>query len=309
MLTITTDLLVSNRVSCPVCRSKDRAILIRARHNSPNFLKFIKFERFYGKEFYDSYHNGPAKELVFEVAECNNCHFLYLTEVLSDTGMDLLYNEWLDKEQLRKYYANMPYNIYEELMLSVIKKKFRNKRKLNVMDFGAGYGNFCFISTKLGISTYAFDLSTDKNEHMENRGVAIINNLENFHGFFNFIYVNQVAEHVSNPLGMLSNLRECLADDGIMYVATPDCKNAKKELKENGLSGDLFKWISPHQHINAFTNKTLRLLGQKAGLQPLSAADFLTWLNPALRPAELMYTVKRVLKNSSVGTAIFFKKS
>ena len=77
MLTITTELLVSSRVSCPVCRSKERTILVKARHDSPNFLKFIKNERFYGKEFYDSYNNGPVKELLFEVAECKNCHFLY----------------------------------------------------------------------------------------------------------------------------------------------------------------------------------------------------------------------------------------
>jgi len=312
MLTITTELLVSSRVSCPVCRSKERTILVKARHDSPNFLKFIKNERFYGKEFYDSYNNGPVKELLFEVAECKNCHFLYLTQVLSDTGMDLLYNEWLDKELLKGYYANMPYNIYEELMLSVINKAFKKKKKrkkLKVMDFGAGYGNFCSIATKLGINTYAFDLSTDKNEHMENMGVTIINNLQEFRGSFDFIYVNQVAEHVSSPGGMLSNLRECLADDGFMYVATPDSKNAKKELMKNGLSSDFFKFISPHQHINAFTNRTLRLLGQNIGLKPFTMFDFMTWLNTSLSSAELKYVIKRIIKNSSVGTAIFFKKS
>ena len=308
-MTINSDSLVINRPSCPVCRSKERSILVRSRHDDESFLDFIKFERFYGKSFYDSYHNGTLKELLFEVAECSNCRFMYLTQVLSDTGMGMLYNEWLDKELLKEYYITMPYNYHERTMLALIKKTFGKKRQLKVMDFGAGYGNFCLNSTKSGFNTYAFDLSTDKNDHMEDMGVTIVNNLDKFHGFFDFIYVNQVAEHVSDPGGMLKNLQECLTDSGLMYVATPDCKNAKKELEENGLSGAFFKYLSPHQHINGFTNSTIRLLGLNAGLKPLSMGDFLSWFNTSLNLSELKYLAKRVVKNSSYGTAIFFKKS
>src|SRR5882762_2354488 len=92
--------LVTKRQSCPVCRSQNRQILFSTKHDSPGFIDYIKFEPYFGKAFYDAYNNGPAKELLYEIAECDNCHFIYLTEVLNDTGMGLLYNEWLDKEML-----------------------------------------------------------------------------------------------------------------------------------------------------------------------------------------------------------------
>ncbi len=52
-----------------------REILFSAKHNSPGFIDFIKYEAYYREAFYDAYNNGPAKELLYEIAECNDCHF------------------------------------------------------------------------------------------------------------------------------------------------------------------------------------------------------------------------------------------
>lgn len=302
----TKDDLVIDRQFCPVCKSGSRSVLFSAKHNSPGFLDFIKFEEFYSKAFYDSYSNGPLKELLFEIAECNNCHNIYLTQVLNDKGMELLYNEWLDKDLLKVYYSNQEHSTYEETMLRVIKKHFRKKDKINILDFGAGYGNFCSIATGLGLNTYAFDLSTDKNDHLNNMGVTIINNFDKYKGYFDFIYINQVFEHVSDPGGILNSLRQCLTDDGLLFMSVPNCKDVKKILKEEGLSHKLFRLISPHQHINGFNNGSLKIFGTKAGLKPLSMFDFLGMLNTSFNINELKFLVKKVIKNSKYGTGLFF---
>ncbi len=303
------DSLNINRNICPVCKAADRSILLSVKHNSPGFLDFIKFEKYFSASFYDGYNNGFLGEMLYEVAECNSCHFIYLTEVLNETGMGILYNEWLDKELLKEYYGNIPHNTYEETMLRVIKKIYNKKSQVNIMDFGAGYGNFCSISTKIGFNTYAFDLSDDKNDHIKNMGVTIINNLENYIGFFDFIYVNQVFEHVSDPGGILKKLQQCLTNKGLIYLAVPDCNDAKKFLKEEGLSNNFFKFLSPHQHINGFTNNTLRLLGINAGLKPLSMGDFLFMFNKSLNLVELKFLIKKTIKNSRFSTGLFFKKN
>ena len=191
--------LTENRSNCPVCQSANKSILISLKHNSQGFIDFIKFEPFYSKSFYENYHNGPLNEFLYEVAECNDCHFIYLTQILSDVGMGQLYNDWLDKNLLKEYYSKLEYNTYEETMLSLLKKSYRKNEKINLIDFGAGYGNFCSIAIKLKFTTYAFDLSDDKNEHLDSMGVTIINNLDKYNTFFDFIYVNQVFEHVADP--------------------------------------------------------------------------------------------------------------
>jgi len=301
--------IVQNRISCPVCNSNNYSILHSSKHDAPGFLDFIKFEKYYGKAFYRSYDSCLLKELVFNIAECNNCHFVFLTEVLNNEGMGLLYNEWLDSELLRVHYANLEHPVYHETLIKIIKKYFRKRNKINVMDFGAGYGNFCSITTKLGFNTYAFDLSSDKNDHMNNMGVTIIGSFDKYQSFFDLIWVNQVFEHLANPGEVLKNLAGCLKENGLIYIAVPDCKDVKSILTNEGLSNRLFKLISPHQHINAFNNKTLKLLGTNAGLKPLSAFDFLKFYNPGLNFEELKVLTKKTIKNSAFSTGLFFKKA
>lgn len=300
--------LIINRQSCPVCQSKNRTILFSAKHDSPRFIDFIKFEAYFGETFYNAYNNDAAKELLYEIAECNNCHFIYLTEVLSDMGMGLLYNEWLDKEMLKVHYSKLPYSPYQENMLGILKKHFRKKQQPNLMDFGAGYGNFVAMSVKKDFKTYAFDLSSDKNDFMDSMGVTIINDLAKYKNYFNVIWVNQVFEHVSDPLTIVKQLKESLTDDGLIYIAVPDCSNIKKILSQKGLSHDLFRLLSPHQHINAFTNNTLQLLGTNSGLQPLGLADYFKLYNTKLNFAELKILVKKTIKNSGASTGLLFKK-
>lgn len=301
--------LVTNRTSCPICQSSDKKILLSKTHNSEGFMDFIRFEKYYSKELYAGYETGPLGALLFEVAECNSCHFIYLTEVLSDYGMGLLYNEWLDKEMLKVHYSKLPYSNYEETLLRTIKKHFKNKSKVSVMDFGAGYGNFCSIASKLGFNTYAFDISADKNDFMNNMGVTIINNLDKFQQFFDFIWVNQVFEHVSDPLSIVKQLQQSLAKDGLIFIAVPDCTNVKNILQQEGLSQNFFRKISPHQHINGFSNSTLQLLGINAGLKPLGFFDFFTLYNTSLNLNELKFLVKKTIKNSGASTGLFFKKA
>lgn len=301
--------LVVNRDTCPLCKSKDRTILFSAKHNSPGFMDFIKYEAYYGAAFYNAYNNSIVSELLYEPAQCNRCHFIYLTEVLSDMGMGLLYNEWLDKEMLRVHYSKLPHIIYHEHIVSILRKHFRAKQQPTLMDFGAGYGRFVEMSVQKGFKTFAFDISADKNDFMDNMGVTILNNLTNYKNYFNVIWVNQVLEHVSDPLSIVKTLADSLTEDGYIYIAVPDCTTVKKLIAQKPLSQEQFKLLSPHQHINAFTNETLKLLGTNSGLTPLGMVDFFRLYNLKLTPAELKFLVKKTIKNSGASTGLLFKKN
>ncbi len=69
-------------------------------------------------------------------------------------------------------------------MLGLMKKHFRKNQQPTLMDFGAGYGVFAGMSVKKGFKTYAFDLSTDKNDFMDSMGVTIINDLNKLQKLF-----------------------------------------------------------------------------------------------------------------------------
>jgi SAM-dependent methyltransferase len=297
------------RKACPVCHGSKRHVLLESLHNTPDFLNFIKCEKYYGDSYYNSYHQSAVKDLHFQAVVCDDCEMIYLTEVLNDHGMSILYNDWLDKILLRQHYENLPVNPYEEIILGVIKKsKARAGQSLRVMDFGAGYGKFCKVAVRLGYSTFAYDISDDKNDHMDGLGITITSNLEQYNQFFDFIWVNQVFEHLAEPGEILLNLKKALKPDGIIFISVPNCKNIRQIISQKGFGNELKQLLSPHQHINAFTNHSLRQLGERHGLQPLQWPDFLRMYNFKLNKKELIYLTKTLLKNSKKGTDIFFKK-
>ena len=223
--------------------------------------------------------------------------------------MGLLYNEWLDKEMLKVHYSKLPHIPYHEYMLGIMKKHLRKKQQPTLMDFGAGYGVFCGMAVKKGFKTYAFDLSNDKNDFMDSMGVTLINDLSKYKNYFNAIWVNQVLEHIADPLSIVKQLKESLADDGLIYISVPDCSSIKKIISEKVLSNNLFRLLSPRQHINAFTNSTLKMLGTNSGLEPLSMTGYLKLYNTKLNMAELKILIKKTIKNSGASTGLLLKRN
>lgn len=302
--------LYKKRLNCPICQSADLSVIYSIQTKTPEFTKFLKLEKFYSENFYKLIQNGLLKEVVFEIVKCNKCNFIFQSNVLNDEGMFLLYNHWLDKELLLKYYSEMKPNEYEKALLKVIKKVFKKENNINILDYGAGYGNFCALSKKLGFNTFAFDLSNDKNEYIiSDIGVNKISNLNDYELFFDFIFVNQVFEHVSDPLNILKKLKNSLSHKGIIYISVPDCNRIEETIKNNGLTEELFMQLSPQQHINAFNNKTLLKLGYEAGLRQLNIFDFLNLYRTSLSKKEITLLIKLGIKSLLIkGTSLFFYK-
>lgn len=302
--------LFIKRSSCPICQNSDLSVLFNVQQKSPDFFDFLKIEKFYSKKFYEAYFNGLLDEIVFEIVKCKKCNFIFQSEVLNRVGMSILYNEWLDKDLLLKFYSDLKPDLYQYNMLKIIKKIYKNKMIVNVMDFGAGYGNFCVLSSELGFNTYSFELSNDKNNHLSNLGIKIINDLDHFQSFFDFIFINQVLEHISNPTEILTKLHNCLSPDGIIFISVPNCQYIGDTIKNYGLSNELFLQISPHQHINAFNYKTVILLGRVSGLKEFNMIDFLMLYNWTLTTSEMKLLLKAAIKSSICnGTSLFFHKN
>lgn len=302
--------IYNKRQNCPVCQSSEFLVLFSILAKTSEFLNFLKLEEFYSKIFWDDYKNGLLEDVIFEIVKCRKCSFTFQRETLNNEGMSLLYNQWLDKDKLLEYYANLKTDKSQQYLLKIIKNYFKNKSNINVMDYGAGYGNFCSLSINLGFNTYAFDLSDDKNNHLSSHlGIKIISDLTNFDSFFDFIFINQVFEHVQNPVEILKSLQKILTDEGIIFISVPNCRHLEETIKNQGLSNELFMQLSPQQHINAFNNKTLALLGRKSGLKEFNIVDFLKLYNRSLSKDEIKLLLKATIKSAiGSGTSLFFRK-
>lgn len=107
------------------------------------------------------------------------------------------------------------------------------KRGGRVLDVGCGYGDQLFYFKERGYKVYGLEpsrhratfasrlLGTDiLNSPVE--GDEVRRNLRQLGGKFDVIYLNQVFEHLYDPLSVAKLLREFLDDDGVLMIGVPD---------------------------------------------------------------------------------------
>lgn len=261
------------RDCCPLCESTSNRILCEIPYHDQRLATFIG-------QFYQG--RVPLESLAsgnYRVVACTNCDFIYQDPVLDEAGMQALYVNWIDQAQSlqKKQTANSRlYSQYAGQVHTLSRMIDKRPDQIRVLDFGMGWGYWSRMAQAHGLNVVGYELSALRVEHAREMGVRAIDDLAVVDDDFDFIYVNQVFEHLSNPVQTLQALCQRLKPAGFVYIRVPDGRGVASGLARQGWTPDLDA-IHPLEHINCFTRKTLIELGARAGLQPFSPPLRLNW--------------------------------
>lgn len=82
---------------------------------------------------------------------------------------------------------------------------------------------------------------------------------------YDLVWLNNVLEHVADPVGLLTSLRQLMAPKGILVVTVPNDGSAYQEnLLEHGDIPDRF-WIAIPDHLAYFTYDSLACTAEATG--------------------------------------------
>ena len=215
----------------------------------------------------------------YRVVVCTNCDFIYQDPVLNEAGMQALYVNWIGHEQSLQKKQTAKSKLYRQYAGQVgTLSRIIDKRpdQTRVLDFGMGWGYWSRMAQAHGLNVVGYELSAQRIEHARKMGITVIDDLTVVEDDFDFIYANQVFEHLPNPLQTLQALCQRLKATGIVYIRVPDGRGVARGLAQRSWAPDLDA-IHPLEHINCFTRKTLIELGARAGMQPFSPPLRLGW--------------------------------
>ena len=125
------------RIKCPFCGSKILRSIYKKNYLSVDIKNFLKKP---SKSF--SFKNSRKKN--FEVIECLNCTGIFQKNILNKFYNKQFYEKYVphkfafNKKKKIRHYLNKVYN-YE---YSNIKKYFKNKIEIKVLEIGAGWGHW-----------------------------------------------------------------------------------------------------------------------------------------------------------------------
>jgi SAM-dependent methyltransferase len=166
-------------------------------------------------------------------------------------------------------------------------KKWKAKGRL--LDIGCATGFFINgIKNNSDWDVYGIEFGKDAVEYARGLGLNVkhgdITNADYPDECFDFIHLNNVLEHVTNPLGMLSECRRIIKKDGKFFLSVPNGYNDSLSLI-NFYEQEMKPARSKDGHIFFFSKKTLEILFGKTGFRIESKKT---------------YSIKRGLRNTGI---------
>jgi SAM-dependent methyltransferase len=209
---------------------------------------------------------GYARRGPWSYLRCPACGLVLLHPVPDETALRAYYNDayQVNFDSYFKGVRRRSGTILEELS-----KQFPNRGRL--LEVGCSYGGFMAEARRDGWDVTGIELSeTAARYAREQLGLRVLSgsvhdNLQQLGGGYQVVALFHVIEHVPNPVQLLEMCRRLIKPRGLLALKTPNVASFIARL-----TGASWHWISPPAHLYLYSPKTLSLLLEKSGYQPLT---------------------------------------
>ena len=213
----------------------------------------------------------------FILLKCKNCEFIWQKNVPNKSFINKIYDQIIDrnksfnKAMFKLSRKQIQKNRYEILFI----KNFLKKNKLNILDFGSGWGEWLKSLESLSVKRYGFEISQIRKKYLKSLGVKVLDDksISKFKNYFDYIRLEQVLEHVDDLNFTMKNLSKIIKKGGVLFIGVP---NGNNEINHNNIIVKKGP-IQPLEHLNCFNNRSLKLLAKKHGFRSVSALE--TFIN------------------------------
>jgi len=218
---------------------------------------------------------GALADKPYEVRQCAASGLHFQTWVMDDSELAGLYSPTVDQGYFHNEIAGQKLHWFAHLTEEIlVMRQMVAARRPVVLDFGCNWGKWASMALAHGCEVYAVEVNRDAAAFCAARGIKIISRAQMRELRFDFINVDQVMEHLSDPLGVARDLAACLKPDGYMKWSTPDNPRLPRLLRAAQIRGDnavldakTIDPLAPLEHVNLFSNASLRFLGAQVGLR------------------------------------------
>jgi len=294
----------SKTLNCKICKKKAKSIY---QKKYTDIVIVSYFKRYYGKKKF-KFFKDRLKNINFDLIKCNKCKFIWQKNSPNEKLSYDLYEKIIDKK--------------ESLLKSKNKFKQRHQKnkneiyfivnqfqatKVNILDFGAGWGHWLNSGDKSKFNPYALEMSHSRKKYISNLGIKVINydDVSNYKNFFHFIRLDQVVEHLSDFKLVFKLIKKLAKKDCIFYLSVPDGKSIiqnKSNIKiEKGA-------VQPLEHLNCFSRYSLIKLLSMQGFKKITLFEiFFMHIKNLLKGKICISLFMRDIRDCFFSTSIKFK--
>lgn len=162
--------------------------------------------------------------------------------------------------------------------MSTLLKLVNCSKQPRLLDFGAGAGRWTRAAAKCGFDVVAYEPSLERayGNRLPSDSFEMVTDLRSVEdGSFDAINIEQVLEHVQNPLETLLDLSRLCHADTVLRISVPNILRPQEGLRcwsNWPYDGHRVHTLSPFEHLHGFTPRSLRSVVMLAGFRPFYTA-------------------------------------
>lgn len=245
---------------------------------------------------FDDRYGYPDK---FELQKCEKCNHISLNIEKTKINFDSLYGEYYPRKNLTsldvrngsRKIAGLKNKIKLYLEGLSNQGQIYAESGMKVLDFGCGAGYSLVEMSEIGVDCYGIEADTNVKIIGEELGLKLhVGTLEDspFKNIkFDLIILNQVLEHVADPIQLIDKFKSMLSEKGIIVISVPNVDSIYRKIFG-------FKWINWHipYHIHHFSKKTVSELFERSGYKIIKVRTVTPNLWTSLQIRSLRYEPK-----------------
>jgi SAM-dependent methyltransferase len=213
----------------------------------------------------------------FDIIACGTCGFRHAVPLPDPVELDAVYREeyyTLEKPNFIAYAQEDQEwaELAQTDRLAIFERRLPRERR-RLLDIGCGPGWFLKTAKERGWQVRGIEPSRQAAAHARSLGIDMVEGFFSARsapglGAFDAVHLNNVLEHVPNPIEMLTLARDVLTPGGLLCVNVPNDFTPFQRSAANALSLPEW-WVAPPHHLNYFDFDSLTALYERLGFRSL----------------------------------------
>lgn len=246
-----------------------------------------------GFTLYDDRYGYPGS---FRLMECAVCGHAFIGGTgFSDEQIRRLYSDYYPRRDLKieDYRPHAQASGVRAWLDGARASAFRwVPENVRILDIGSGFGQALGYHAARHCEVWGVESDENALRVAEHHGfrvkIGVFNPGDWPVGYFDFVTMDQVIEHMRDPVATLEGVKTVLKPGGTAIVSTPNASGWGARL----FGGRWINWHAPY-HLHFFSRHSMRIAAARAGMQcrflgTITQSEWLRyqWIHLASRPGQ-----------------------